>query len=424
VEKYLFENQSEKSKRVLFIDEYNSFNDGEMARVLSVAMALRVYQPDIDISILSSSSTLDVPRYKTSNITVIKRPWHKDGSIKADSIYFAAVATFMLLWYGILRMFGKRGKLHQYDLYIHLTGDVINDRGLLSLFYHLYHLFFALLSGKKTVICAESLGPFNSKVTGFITRLIIGRLDLITIREVFTAKYLNKIGLSNSKVVITGDPAFLLEPTTVVSPKKPDGIVLGVTGNPDVIPYLSGFVPSSYTARYHAYAQLLADAIDNFIDHHENVSVLLISHVFRQISNDIKMHETIYSKIIHKDKVQLLRKYYTADEVKGVIALCDIFVGSRMHATIAAVSTGVPTVAVGHAHKFQGVLGDLLSQESLIDIRGINYDILSSKIESAIEHTWNNRQVITKRLNERLENQKKKSLLNGMYLINLLNSNT
>lgn len=392
-----------------------------MARVMSVAKALRVYQPDINIAILSSSPKLDAPRYKASNIKVIKRPWHREGSIQADFVYFVTVATFMLLWYSILRVFGKKGTLHQYDLYIHLTGDVINDRGLPPLFYHLYHLFFAWLSGNKTVICAESLGPFNSKVTGFITRLIIDRLDLITIREVFTAEYLDKIGLSRANVILTGDPAFLLE-TTPVFPKKPDGIVLGVTGNPDVIPYLLGHISNSYTARYHRYAQLFADAIDNFIKRHKDVTVLLIAHVFRPDSDDIKMHETIYSKVIHKDKVRLLREYYTADEVKGVIALCDLFIGSRMHATIAAVSTGVPTVAVGHAHKFQGVLGDLLNSENLIDIRSNNYHTLNSKLQTAIEHTWNNRQTITKRLNEQMESKKEKSLLNGMYLTNLLNS--
>jgi len=412
---------SDKPKKVLIVDEYNSFNDGEMARVLSVAKALRVYQPDIDISILSSSPTLDASRYQTSNITVIKRPWHKEGSIKAAFIYFVAVAAFLLFWYGLLRIFGKRGKLHQYDLYIHLTGDVINDRGMPPLFYHLYHLFFAILAGNKVVICAESLGPFNSKVAGFIARLILERLDLITIREVFTAKYLNKIGLLNSNVILTGDPAFLLEPAPVVFPKKPKGIVLGVTGNPDVVPYLSGCISNSYIARYHEYAQLLADAIDNFIDLHKDVTVLLIAHVFRPDSDDIKMHEAIYSKIIHKNNVQLLRKCYTADEVKGVIALCDLFVGSRMHATIAAVSTRVPTVAVGHAHKFQGVLGDLLSPESLIDIRGNDCHALNLKLQYAIEYTWNNRQIISRHLDEHLERKKKKSLLNGIYLINLLN---
>jgi len=422
VEKYLVKKQSGKSKKVLFIDEYNSFNDGEMARVLSVATALRVYQPDIDISILSSSPTLDAPRYQKSDITVIKRPWHRDGSIKADFIYFAVIATFMLLWYSLLRMFGKRGKLHQYDLHIHLTGDVINDRGLPPLIYHLYHLFFALLSGKKTVICAESLGPFNSKVTGFITRLILCRLDLITIRELFTVKHLNKIGLSCSNVVLTGDPAFLLEPTPMSFPKKTDDIIIGITGNPDVIPYLAGCVSNGYTTRYYEYAQLFAGAIDNFIDCHKSVTVLLIAHVFRPDSDDIKMHEAIYSKIMHKDKVQLLREYYTADEVKGVIASCDLFVGSRMHATIAAVSTGVPTVAVGHAHKFQGVLGDLLGPESLIDIRGNNCNMLGSKLQSAMNYAWDNRQAITKRLNECLDDKKKQSLLNGAYLINLLNT--
>ena len=40
---------------------------------------------------------------------------------------------------------------------------------------------------------------------------------------------------------------------------------------------------------------------------------------------------------------------------KAVIGQCDFFIGSRMHACIAALSQGVPCVGVAYSMKFAGV---------------------------------------------------------------------
>ena len=54
-------------------------------------------------------------------------------------------------------------------------------------------------------------------------------------------------------------------------------------------------------------------------------------------------------------RVITLSPPYGPAEVKAEIARCDWFNGTRMHATIAALSTGVPTSAVAYSPKFRGV---------------------------------------------------------------------
>ena len=39
--------------------------------------------------------------------------------------------------------------------------------------------------------------------------------------------------------------------------------------------------------------------------------------------------------------------------------MCDVFVGGRMHANIAALSQETPTVAVSYSHKFRGIMSEL-----------------------------------------------------------------
>lgn len=57
---------------------------------------------------------------------------------------------------------------------------------------------------------------------------------------------------------------------------------------------------------------------------------------------------------------------HSAEELKGVISHFDLLVGSRFHALLAGLSMGIPVVALGWAHKYEALLGDIgLSEFSL-----------------------------------------------------------
>jgi polysaccharide pyruvyl transferase WcaK-like protein len=56
-----------------------------------------------------------------------------------------------------------------------------------------------------------------------------------------------------------------------------------------------------------------------------------------------------------RDSVTLLSTKLDASETKHVISGLDWLVGARMHATIAALSSGVPAAALAYSPKFQGV---------------------------------------------------------------------
>ena len=49
--------------------------------------------------------------------------------------------------------------------------------------------------------------------------------------------------------------------------------------------------------------------------------------------------------------------------LKGIISKCKLFVGARTHATIAAYSTCVPTIAVGYSIKARGIARDIFGTE-------------------------------------------------------------
>jgi polysaccharide pyruvyl transferase WcaK-like protein len=63
-------------------------------------------------------------------------------------------------------------------------------------------------------------------------------------------------------------------------------------------------------------------------------------------------------------------------ELKWVLARLDWFAGARMHATIGAFSSGVPTLGLGYSDKAYGVfsecgIGDEVADLRQLDARGI-----------------------------------------------------
>lgn len=71
-------------------------------------------------------------------------------------------------------------------------------------------------------------------------------------------------------------------------------------------------------------------------------------------------------------RVHVLRGVGTAPQVKWVIARCDWFCGTRMHATIAGLSSGVPTAAVAYSVKTAGVFETCSVGDAVVDPRELD----------------------------------------------------
>ena len=66
-----------------------------------------------------------------------------------------------------------------------------------------------------------------------------------------------------------------------------------------------------------------------------------------------------YLKKKYGEKVILAPAFKNCIEAKSYIANMDIFLGSRMHATIGAISSGVVTIPLSYCHKFEALYGNI-----------------------------------------------------------------
>lgn len=88
-------------------------------------------------------------------------------------------------------------------------------------------------------------------------------------------------------------------------------------------------------------------------------------------------------------RVSIVPNGLSPGETKWIIGRTDWFCGTRMHATIAGLSSGVPTATVAYSLKTRGVFASCHQQEHVADARRVSTD-------EAVEQmwgSWNNRNV-------------------------------
>jgi polysaccharide pyruvyl transferase WcaK-like protein len=76
---------------------------------------------------------------------------------------------------------------------------------------------------------------------------------------------------------------------------------------------------------------------------------------------------------------------YDQHAIKGIVGRCDFFIGSRMHACIAALSQKIPTAAVAYSKKFKGVFDSIDVGNFVIDAREAETQEAINKIIAMFE---------------------------------------
>lgn len=215
---------------------------------------------------------------------------------------------------------------------------------------HRYTMMHDMLlqRGAKTVLWGCSIEPELLKQPAFAQD--ISRYSLITARESISYEALRSV---NPNTVLLRDPAFTLKyPDTALPAGFLDGNMVGINLSPMAIEKetVPGLVMENY---------------QKLIDHilaETNMGVALIPHVVWETGDDRRPLQQLYQKYKHTGRVLLIEDQ-NCMQLKGIIARCRFFIGARTHATIAAYSTGVPTLVVGYSVKSRGIARDLFGTE-------------------------------------------------------------
>lgn len=391
------------------------YNKGNEAIVTSTEKIIQQYRSDIELIRMGSDNDIKhriLAKPATNAMT--PHPW----------LYILKCCGIRALrQLGIDIKISKKSKLYPYDaadLVINSGGDMLSgEKFVISAF---LNILYALILDKPVILVGESLGHYKNPINKMISKSIFERVELILVRENLSREYLLNLGIDAKKVYVTADPAFILPPAPISRIEeilKIENIphfsntVVGV--NPSSL--ISNYLKDAETAEEH-YIKTMVDAIDHLTETQE-ADVILIPHVYQQRNDDREVVKRIMAEISNPKKVFQVKGEYSAAELKGLIGLCDIFIGARMHATIAATSLCIPTIGIAYSHKMHGIIGKALDLEQyVIDINTLDSDVLKTTIDTV----WSNRVAIKQHLKNVVPQVKEKSLLNGYYLAEYLES--
>lgn len=416
-----------KALSILITGTNTTFDNGESAMASMAVKSLKEFFPNSRLTIGSTQKEIDAKR------------WSRMLPIESRAISLVGVSSSSKLGRklkAVAVIFSYIPEFFKADLCVDISGDGFSDSTQFSLGATLTHSF-QLLGGvvfrKPVVICAQSVGPFNTRLSRFIARFVINNVNLVTVREELSEDYLKKLGIGKPGLAVSADFAFLLPPVSLYEAQKllakekissGNRIIAGLVLSEIISKWTSPDLANS-TEKYHFYIKTMAQVADYFVEQY-NVDVVLMPQCFGDYArhDDGAAMRRVYQKVNHKDHVFMVTGDYVPAEIRGIISQCSMIVTAKMHAAIAAVSTFVPAVVMAYSFKTRGIFGKKLGlNDAILDVREYTSSDFLPALKQKVDFVWANRSAIRSDLKRRIPLEKQKALLNAKLVADLVAEN-
>lgn len=222
-----------------------------------------------------------------------------------------------------------------------------------------------LLAGKPLILSPQTVGPFSRQPHSRMAAWACRKARLVFVRDPLSLAVVKKLA-PTARVSQVVDVAFAMpfeRPPRVANGPIRVGINVsgllmsgGYKGDDD---YKLGFdYPALTRALITGFAAM------------PGVSVALVPHVIAP--NLPRDDDAAACDALQREfpQVERVADFASPIAAKSYISGLDFLVGARMHATIAAYSSGVPVVPISYSRKFEGLFGNL-NYPWLVNAKGI-----------------------------------------------------
>ena len=226
------------------------------------------------------------------------------------------------------KMFGFLKPLMDADTLISGGGSLLQDvTSIKSLLYYLGVIFCALLLRKKVIIFAQGIGPINSKIGQFLTKIALKRCNEITVRDSKSQELLDSWGIKSKLVK---DPIFEIE-------------------IPEVSKNGVGIQLRSFDTISDKFLDSLADEIIKRFQDKEIKIFSLQDSIDMEVC---KKFEKLLKEKIPEIKTKILSKMSIKDVINQISGL-EYLIGMRFHSNVIGIKANVKTLAINYDIKVQ-----------------------------------------------------------------------
>jgi colanic acid/amylovoran biosynthesis protein len=336
-----------------------SWQKGSAAQVISLASQVQKIRPGTQLTLLSHCADLDKSPAEQLGIKVAGYP--PGGSVNRRSVHlmWSRLRLTALSRYYRQSPLPKDAVAAAYrnaDLVLDMSGDSYRDPPGGRSFPHNANILACRALQIPCAIVSQSMGPFSWH-TRRLTRHALNGLQSIYVRERRSIRILERLGVRTELLQLAPDIAFVLPPATEAEVDDVFAREFHTVVLPR--PWVGISTNAFLSSRTFGALQLDAQFIRLVSHIHRKLrgTIFLIPHVI--IPNkfdDLKAAENISTILGRPAWLHCLKGNYGPSLLKGVIARCDAFVASRLHAGIAALSSAVPTMMASWSHKYEGLM--------------------------------------------------------------------
>ena len=361
---------SAKVSDVLLTFATVSWQKGSAAQVASLVHQLRTVRNDFRFLLLSHCPELDREPAARLGIDVIDPGFGPEASRNRRSVsmlYKRLMSVPRSRRRHTRHVWRKRPgeplaeAYSRADLMLDLSGDSYRDPpGGFALAHHA-NLLASLAARTPYALVSQSLGPFRAPNRP-LARYFLNRARLLYVREKRTRDLLVALGVSADHIGLAPDVAFALPSAS------PEPIWKGEAWDPDRLarPWIALSL-SDLALKLGAgksgnvYLEEMA-RVSQHVRSRYGASVILVPHEINPPyygSDDRSAGDALFEGLGRPSWMWPIRGDYDPARLKGLIGECDAVVAARMHAGIAGLSSGIPTLVVAWSHKYRGVMEEI-----------------------------------------------------------------
>lgn len=239
---------------------------------------------------------------------------------------------------------------------------------------------------RPLVVAPQTVGPFTRASSRQLVRRSLEMSRLVATRDRLSTDCVRELGVRRAPLEAS-DVALRL-PYEAPPPRAgsaPVRVGINVSG----LLMNGGYTRNNMFGLRADYPALMRTLVDRFraegASGRAPCEIHLVSHVISQhnsVEDDYHACLDLARAYGEAGDVVVAPRFETPSEAKSYIAGMDFFMGARMHACIAAFSSGVPVVPMAYSRKFAGLFGTL-GYERTVDCTSESNDAIVAKVMAA-----------------------------------------
>lgn len=403
--------------RILIVNLHSSHNAGDAALTLVAIQQLRDSFPNSQITLaMNDPASHQVHQHGEASERVIGSFVRFVQPIAADGhAHWNLAALFWLPLSSLLTLFlyrlcgrvvflwlspAQQALLRAYleaDLVVSSPGNFLYSSGTVGLPFLLsiFAMAFAVVAGKPLYTLPQSIGPLKRWWEHLLVRWILQRTRIVMIREPASLVQLRRAGLTHPRCSLSADLAFAFagEPATAAHQWL---TVQGI--NPDADRPLLGVTLINWSAQSRgfthqdAYEDAVAAAVRFFLYEYGGKAILFPQVCGPAAQEDDRIPARRVAHLLQREgaRVVMIEQPVPPALLQAVYGCMDMFIGTRMHSNIFALTGHVPVVAIGYRLKTEGIMRMLGLERTTIPIEQVDTHTLVSMLQT----TWAEREAL------------------------------